>query len=195
MNAVEGTLETGGRVHWRMAISWCGPLNLDMAAAGWRPTADNYLGRVPKVRILEAVREAKGEQSVQLIDHLKKPDMAKEAERLLEGTGWLPEPLRLADAKSGTLRQPARGETEAEALPVSSPATRRHQTLTSRNPTPSRRRDRTSGGVSPRFSFPIQRTARPPGACRGDAGFLSHPGDCHDRAGLDIAPALCGAGA
>jgi len=58
-----------------------------MAAAGWSPTVDNYLGRVPKARILEAVREAKGEASAQLIDHLKKPDMAKEAERLLGGYG------------------------------------------------------------------------------------------------------------
>ena len=72
-------------------------VGLDMAAAGWAPTVDNYLGRVPKARILEAVREAKGEQSAQLIDHLKKADMAKEAERLLAGTGWLPEPLRLVD--------------------------------------------------------------------------------------------------
>jgi ParB family transcriptional regulator, chromosome partitioning protein len=69
-------------------------MNLDMAAAGWSPTVDNYLGRVPKARILEAVREAKGEASAQLIYHLKKPEMAKEAERLLGGTGWLPEPLR-----------------------------------------------------------------------------------------------------
>ena len=73
-------------------------VNLDMAAAGWTPTVDNYLGRVPKARILEAVREAKGEASAQLIDHLKKPDMAKEAERLLDGTGWLPEPLRTPEA-------------------------------------------------------------------------------------------------
>jgi ParB family transcriptional regulator, chromosome partitioning protein len=72
-------------------------VNLDLAAAEWRPTVDNYLGRVPKARILEAVREAKGESSAQLIDHLKKPDMAKEAERLLAGTGWLPEPLRTPD--------------------------------------------------------------------------------------------------
>ncbi len=36
----------------------------------------------------------------QLIDHLKKTEMAKEAERLLDGTGWLPEPLRLTDATS-----------------------------------------------------------------------------------------------
>jgi ParB family chromosome partitioning protein len=75
-------------------------VNLDMAAAGWSATVDNYLGRVPKARILEAVREAKGEASAQLIDHLKKPDMAKEAERLLAGTGWLPEPLRTSEEPS-----------------------------------------------------------------------------------------------
>jgi ParB family chromosome partitioning protein len=69
-------------------------VGLDMVEAGWQPTVDNYLGRVTKPRILEAVREAKGEAAAQLIDHLKKGDMAKEAERLLEGTGWLPEPLR-----------------------------------------------------------------------------------------------------
>jgi ParB family chromosome partitioning protein len=72
-------------------------VGLDMVEAGWRPTVDNYLGRVTKPRILEAVREAKGEQAAQLIDHLKKGDMAKEAERLLDGTRWLPDPLRLTD--------------------------------------------------------------------------------------------------
>jgi ParB family chromosome partitioning protein len=92
-------------------------VNLDLAASGWHPTVDNYLGRVPKVRILQAVREAKGEQSAQLIDHLKKADMAKEAERLLEGTGWLPEPLRLADAESGT-QATGQAETDAEVLPA-----------------------------------------------------------------------------
>lgn len=72
-------------------------VGLDMEAAGWRPTVDNYLGRVTKTRILEAVREAKGEAAAQLIDHMKKGDMAKEAQRLLEGAGWLPEPLRLGE--------------------------------------------------------------------------------------------------
>src|SRR6266481_2243224 len=72
-------------------------VNLDMAEVGWRPTVDNYLGRVTKSRILEAVREAKGGGAVQLIDHLKKSEMAKEAERLLEDSRWLPEPLRLSD--------------------------------------------------------------------------------------------------
>ena len=70
-------------------------VGLDMAEAGWAPTVDNYLGRVTKPRIIEAVREARGDATALLIERLKKGDMAREAERLLEGTGWLPEPLRL----------------------------------------------------------------------------------------------------
>lgn len=75
-------------------------VGLDMVQAGWRPTAENYFGRVTKTRILDAVREAKGDAAVLLIDHLKKSDMAKEAARLLEDTGWLPEPLRLGEAET-----------------------------------------------------------------------------------------------
>ena len=67
---------------------------LDMAAVGWRPTLDNYLGRVTKGRILQAVSEAKGDTAVERIRALKKAEMAKAAEDLLIGTGWLPEPLR-----------------------------------------------------------------------------------------------------
>jgi ParB family transcriptional regulator, chromosome partitioning protein len=40
-----------------------GAVELDVAAAGWSPTVDNYLGRVTKARIIQAVREAKGEQA------------------------------------------------------------------------------------------------------------------------------------
>ena len=69
-------------------------IGFGMVEAGWTPTVDSYLGRVTKAHILQAVREAKGDQSAQLINHLKKPDMAREAARLLEGTGWLPEVLR-----------------------------------------------------------------------------------------------------
>ena len=70
-------------------------LGFDMVEAGWSPTLDNYLGRVTKARIVQAVREARGEDSAQLIDHMKKDLMAREAARLLEGSNWLPEPLRL----------------------------------------------------------------------------------------------------
>ncbi|MBI1338766.1 DNA-binding protein [bacterium] len=69
-------------------------VGLDMAKAGWTPTADSYLGRVTKARILEAVREAKGETAADRIAALKKPEMVAAAEELLTGTGWLPEALR-----------------------------------------------------------------------------------------------------
>jgi ParB family chromosome partitioning protein len=39
--------------------------------------------------------------------------MAKEAERLLDGSGWLPEPLRLVDLAAS----PAEQEGEARPLP------------------------------------------------------------------------------
>lgn len=85
-----------------------------MVQAGWRPTVENYLGRVPKRRILEAVQEGAGERAAQLIDHLKKADMAKEAERLLADTGWLPEPLRIAAADDAPVEAT---EDDGEALP------------------------------------------------------------------------------
>ncbi|MGY4629885.1 hypothetical protein ACVWY3_007641 [Bradyrhizobium sp. USDA 4486] len=90
-------------------------VGLDMVQAGWRPTVDNYLGRITKSRILEAVREAKGESSAQIIDHLKKADMAKEAKRLLDCSGWLPEPLRPIDSDTAPVAQ----DGEAGPLPES----------------------------------------------------------------------------
>jgi ParB family chromosome partitioning protein len=92
-------------------------VGLDMVEAGWRPTVDNYLGRVTKPRILEAVREAHGEQAAQLIDHLKKGEMAKEAERLLHDSGWLPEPLRGPEIVSVAAANGDQPE-DAESLPA-----------------------------------------------------------------------------
>src|SRR5262249_40357167 len=51
-------------------------VDLDVTATGWSPTVDNYLGRVTKARILQAVREARGEDATRLIGHLKKDEMA-----------------------------------------------------------------------------------------------------------------------
>lgn len=76
-------------------------VDLDMAAAGWKPTVDNFLGRVTKARILQAVSDAKGPRAAERIAHLKKGDMAREAEALLADTGWLPEPLRGAEPAVG----------------------------------------------------------------------------------------------
>jgi ParB family chromosome partitioning protein len=69
-------------------------VSLDMVEAGWSATADNFFGRVTKARILAAVREAKGEAHAERIADLKKADMAAQAEQILAGSGWLPEPLR-----------------------------------------------------------------------------------------------------
>jgi ParB family chromosome partitioning protein len=88
-------------------------VGLDMVGAGWRPTYENYLNRVTKPRILEAVAEGTDPQKAGLIDHLKKGDMAREAERLLADTGWLPEPLR-----TPVVDEPLPLDTEAEALPA-----------------------------------------------------------------------------
>ncbi len=88
-------------------------VDLDMAAAGWTPTADGFLGRVTKARILQAVAEAKGERAAESIAHLKKGDMAARAAVLLEGTGWLPEPLR---TPGRPLPSPVALDIEADSL-------------------------------------------------------------------------------
>lgn len=94
-------------------------VDLDMAAAGWKPTIDTYLGRVTKARILASVREAKGTRAGDRIEHLKKGDMAEKAQELLDGSGWLPEPLRtpgrLVTAVDDATGQPADGDVEDTA--------------------------------------------------------------------------------
>ena len=91
-------------------------VDLDMAAAGWTPTVDTYLGRVTKARILQAVREAKGEHAAQLIDHLKKGEMAEKAETLLAGSGWLPEPLRTPGRALAVVVEAAEAEEAADVV-------------------------------------------------------------------------------
>jgi ParB family chromosome partitioning protein len=88
-------------------------VDLDMAAAGWRPSIDSFLGRVTKARILQAVAEAKGQRAADRIAHLKKGEMAAEAEALLAETNWLPEPLRTPGRASAEVT-PSDGD-EADA--------------------------------------------------------------------------------
>ena len=92
-------------------------LRLDMAAVGWTPTAEAYLSRVTKAQILEAVREAKGDDAAERITGLKKPEMVTAAQDLLHGTGWLPEPLRTPgdDATAFEADEPVAAETSADS--------------------------------------------------------------------------------
>ena len=63
-------------------------VGLDMAA-WWKPTAEGYFKHVSKAVILDAVG-AFAPESVTRLAKLKKADIASEAERLANGTGWMP---------------------------------------------------------------------------------------------------------
>ncbi|WAH65020.1 ParB/RepB/Spo0J family partition protein [Xanthomonas hortorum] len=63
-------------------------VGLDMAA-WWKPTAKGYFQHVPKAAILEAVSQYAPEHVTRL-SKLKKADIASEAERLADGSGWMP---------------------------------------------------------------------------------------------------------
>jgi ParB family chromosome partitioning protein len=90
-------------------------VGLDMVAAGWRPTVETYLGRVPKARILAAVREAVGDEAADRLVSLRKGEMATEAEALLAETGWLAEPLRTpGDPETVTAEVPDAESGEAD---------------------------------------------------------------------------------
>ena len=89
-------------------------IGLDMVDAGWTTTAENYLGKVTKARIVVAVREAKGDEAATSIEGLKKDAQAERAEELIAGTGWLPEPLRTAPVTVESDEQTA-DEADSEA--------------------------------------------------------------------------------
>ncbi|WP_186172338.1 ParB/RepB/Spo0J family partition protein [Burkholderia gladioli] len=63
-------------------------VGLDMAA-WWKPTAEGYFRHIAKPAILEAVGVF-APSNVTRLSKLKKGDIASEAERLADGTGWMP---------------------------------------------------------------------------------------------------------
>ncbi|ANC42953.1 ParB/RepB/Spo0J family partition protein [Pandoraea pnomenusa] len=99
-------------------------VGLDMAA-WWKPTNEGYFRHVPKAAILEAV-EQYAPAHVPLLAKLKKADIASEAERLADGSGWMPavfqtghhtEPEGVPDtASDDDTLEDAADEAEAQAL-------------------------------------------------------------------------------
>ncbi len=63
-------------------------VGLDMAA-WWKPTNEGYFQHIPEAAILQAV-EQYAPAHVTRLAKLKKGDIASEAERLADGTGWMP---------------------------------------------------------------------------------------------------------
>jgi hypothetical protein len=96
-------------------------VSLDMAA-WWQPTAKGYFRHVPKAAILQAVVEYAPEHVTRLAK-LKKVDIASEAERLADGTGWMPAILKGIGPQEESLRQD--GPEDAEALRFSYGSSRR----------------------------------------------------------------------
>jgi len=84
-------------------------VGLDMAA-WWKPTSEGYFQHIPKAAILQAV-EQYAPAHVTRLAKLKKGDIASEAERLADGTGWMPA-IFAAEAPQQAAQDVA---TEAEA--------------------------------------------------------------------------------
>ena len=94
-------------------------------AAWWKPTAEGYFQHVPKAAILEAVGQY-APAHVTRLSKLKKGDIASEAERLADSTGWMPavfqtehhtEPEGAPDAaRDDHTPEDAADEAEAHAL-------------------------------------------------------------------------------
>ncbi|WCU83890.1 ParB/RepB/Spo0J family partition protein [Pseudomonas aeruginosa] len=96
---------------------------LDMAA-WWQPTAEGYFQHVPKAAILEAVGEFAPEHVTRLAK-MKKGDIASEAERLADGTGWMPAIFRpeapQQDAQEVTADKEAEAPEEVVAVAYEQP--------------------------------------------------------------------------
>lgn len=86
-------------------------VGLDLAA-WWKPTAEGYFRHIAKPAILEAVG-AFAPSNVTRLAKLKKGDIASEAERLADGTGWMPA-IFAAEATQQTAQEVVTDE-EAEA--------------------------------------------------------------------------------
>lgn len=74
-------------------------------------TVQNYLGRVSKDLILEALTEAgkvAGEEDRSALLSMKKAALAKEAESRLEGTGWVPKLIRISSKPVETKEKKSR---------------------------------------------------------------------------------------
>ncbi|WP_084217418.1 ParB/RepB/Spo0J family partition protein [Xenophilus azovorans] len=68
-------------------------LGVDMAD-WWYPSIENYLGHVPKSKMVEAVTECVGAQAAQPIEKMKKADAIAATASLLDGRRWLPSTLQ-----------------------------------------------------------------------------------------------------
>ncbi|ODV12386.1 MAG: chromosome partitioning protein ParB [Rubrivivax sp. SCN 70-15] len=92
-------------------------VGLDMAE-WWKPSAEGYFKHVPKAAILDALGEF-APDSVNRLAKLKKADIASEAERLANGTGWMPAIFKAESTQESTQAEPQEQDDapeDAEAM-------------------------------------------------------------------------------
>lgn len=100
-------------------------LQLDMAAH-FEPTADNYLGKVSKPLVIEALKEAgKINGNTDALLAMKKGALAAEAEKRLAGTGWVPKLIRAPKPKKPAVEKAAKPAAEAPATAKKKPAVKK----------------------------------------------------------------------
>lgn len=100
VNALKQPWEQSGE-RQKAADMLASALSLDMTRY-WLPTVQSYFNSVTKAHILDAVREGVSEEAAQRLAGMKKEPMAKAAEKLLKGSGWLPAILRKKQTAADT---------------------------------------------------------------------------------------------
>jgi ParB family chromosome partitioning protein len=90
-------------------------VGLDMAA-WWKPTAEGYFRHVSKATILQAVGEYAPDQVARLAK-LKKADIAGEAERLADGTSWMPAIFKADDPQEAAPEEGTEPDTTEDVEP------------------------------------------------------------------------------
>jgi ParB family chromosome partitioning protein len=95
VNGVQQKHDRPNAPHLQHADMLASALKLDMTT-WFTPTAENFFGKISRKAILALVDEAKGAPMGPGLEKLNKADLASRAAQIVQGTGWLPAPLRTA---------------------------------------------------------------------------------------------------
>ncbi|MBV9762468.1 MAG: ParB/RepB/Spo0J family partition protein [Acidobacteriaceae bacterium] len=93
--------DSGSRIAHANAVA--AALCMDMTQ-WFTPTAENFFDRISKTRICEALREA-GKDGGPSRESMKKGELSRLAEQEIATSGWLPEPLRIADESAAAVEE------------------------------------------------------------------------------------------
>ena len=113
LNAMQTKADFEGQARLRHADALGLALRINMAK-WFTPTADNFFLRVSKARIVQALAEAGTPLMVDSASW-KKADLAQRAEKAIQKTGWLPEPVRITPATPEDNRPSEENQSQPEA--------------------------------------------------------------------------------